>query len=87
MENFTINRNTEHVTTPPWHPSTNNVKTVIKPLGKAIKTVWKTFIQGWGLWKNGTQRQFNRIMYILKLWLNQSEKIYLCEHNFILSIF
>ena len=38
MENFTINRNTEHVTTPPWHPSTNNVKTVIKPLDKAIKT-------------------------------------------------
>ena len=37
MENLTKNRNIEQFKTPPGHPSPNNVETVVKPLGKAMK--------------------------------------------------
>ena len=34
---FAKDRNIEHVKTPPGHSAANNVETVIKPLGKAMK--------------------------------------------------
>ena len=39
MENFTKNRNIEQIKTPPEHISPNNVETVMKPLGIAMKIV------------------------------------------------
>ena len=36
-ESLLKNRNVEQVKTPPGHPSPNNVETVMKPLGKAMK--------------------------------------------------
>ena len=37
MAEFGKNRNIEQVKTPPGHPAANNVETVMKPLGKAMK--------------------------------------------------
>ena len=37
MAKFSKNRNIEQVKTPPGYPAANNVKTVMKPLGKAMK--------------------------------------------------
>ena len=37
MVDFTSKRNIEQVKIPPGHPSANNVETVMKPLGKAMK--------------------------------------------------
>ena len=37
MVDFTSKRNIEQVKIPPGHPSANNVETVMKPLGKAVK--------------------------------------------------
>ena len=34
---FATNRNIDQVKTPPGHPAANNVETVMKPLGKAMK--------------------------------------------------
>ena len=34
---FATNRNIDQVKTPPRHPAANNVETVMKPLGKAMK--------------------------------------------------
>ena len=37
MKKFARNRNIKLVKTPPGHPAANNVETVMKPLGKAMK--------------------------------------------------
>ena len=37
MKKFARNRNIKLVKIPPGHPAANNVETVMKPLGKAMK--------------------------------------------------